>query len=58
MIAGFQKKYGDDLMVLQKAEAPEVDHKKVCDVTIALYSELLALPPEKAGLVLKYLSAR
>ena len=58
VIAGLEKKYGDDLAVLQKAEAPEVDHKKVCDVTIALYSELLALPPEKAGLVLKYLSAR
>jgi hypothetical protein len=58
VIAGLKGKYRDDLAVLQKAEDPGVNHAKVCEVTIALYSDVLALPPDEAGLVLKYLSAR
>jgi hypothetical protein len=55
VVASLRKKYGEDLSVLQKPEGPRVDHAKVCSVTIALYSEVLTLPPEKSGVVLRYM---
>ncbi len=46
--------HGTDVDVLKNAEAPGADHSRVCAVTIALYSELVALPPAAAGQTLRH----
>jgi hypothetical protein len=45
--------HGSDVDVLKNAQAPGTDHSRVCAVTIALYSELVALPPAAAGQTLR-----
>lgn len=40
--------------VLRHAQEPGVDRARVCEMTIALYSELLALPPAAAGQTLRH----
>jgi len=52
--ARLRKRYGDDIDVLRHSQAPGVDRGRVCAMTIALYSELLALPPEAAGQTLRH----
>jgi hypothetical protein len=44
---------GSDVDVLKNAQAPGADRSRVCAVTIALYSELVALPPAAAGQTLR-----
>lgn len=51
-------RYGDDLLLLQNSEAPGVDRAKVCEVTIGLYAEVLALPPSDAGRLLRSMYAQ
>jgi hypothetical protein len=46
--------HGVDVDVLSKPQAPSVDRSRVCAVTIALYSELVALPPPAAGQTLRH----
>jgi hypothetical protein len=43
-----------DVDVLRHARDPAVDRARVCAMTIALYSELLALPPAAAGQALRH----
>jgi hypothetical protein len=43
-----------DVDVLRHARDPGVDRARVCGMTIALYSELLALPPAAAGQTLRH----
>ncbi len=49
-----REEHGTDVDVLKKPQAPRVDRSRVCAVTIALYSELAALPPAAAGQTLRY----
>ena len=46
--------YGADVDALKTAQAPGVDRARVCAMTIALYSELVALPPASAGPTLRH----
>lgn len=47
-------RHGADVDVLRHPQASGVDRGRVCAMTIALYSELLALPPEAAGQTLRH----
>jgi hypothetical protein len=47
-------RHGSDVDVLRNAQAPGVDRARVCAMTIALYSELVALPPASAGSTLRH----
>jgi hypothetical protein len=49
-----RERHGSDIDVLQNAQAPGVDRARVCAMTIALYSELVALPPGTAGPALRH----
>jgi hypothetical protein len=46
--------YGADVDALKTAQAPGADRARVCAMTIALYSELAALPPAAAGQALRH----
>jgi len=46
--------HGSEVDVLKNAQAPGADRSRVCAVTIALYSELVALPPAAAGQTLRH----
>jgi hypothetical protein len=46
--------HGNDIDVLKNAQAPGADRSRVCAITIALYSELVALPPPAAGQALRH----
>ncbi len=49
-----REEHGTDVDVLKKPQAPGADRSRVCAVTIALYSELVALPPAAAGQTLRH----
>lgn len=49
-----RERYGSDIDVLKNAQAPDADRSRVCAMTIALYSELVALPPPAAGQALRH----
>jgi hypothetical protein len=49
-----REEHGTDVDVLKKPRAPGVDRSRVCTVSIALYSELVALPPGQAGQTLRH----
>lgn len=46
--------HGADVDALKTAQAPGADRARVCAMTIALYSELAALPPASAGQALRH----
>jgi hypothetical protein len=46
-------RYGKDVDVLRDPQSPGADRARVCAMTIALYSELVALPPASAGPTLR-----
>lgn len=47
-------RHGEDVEVLRHPQAAGSDRARVCAMTIALYSELAALPPEAAGQALRH----
>lgn len=47
-------RHGGDVDVLEDARAPGVERSRVCAMTIALYAELVALPPDAAGQALRH----
>jgi hypothetical protein len=49
-----RERYGDDVDALKNAQAPGADRARVCAMTIALYSELVALPAPAAGQTLRH----
>ena len=49
-----RSEYGDEVDLLRNPQAPRADRARVCAVTIALYSELVALPPAAAGQTLRH----
>jgi hypothetical protein len=49
-----REEHGTDVEVLEKPQAPGVNRSRVCAVTIALYSKLVALPPAAAGQTLRH----
>ncbi len=48
-----RERHGKDVDVLRNPQSAGVDRARVCAMTIALYSELVALPPESAGPTLR-----
>ena len=52
--ARLRERHGVEVDVLRHAREPDVDRERVCAMTIALYSELLALPPGPAGQALRH----
>jgi len=53
-IAGeLEKTYGEDVKLLDGGWRPGVDKKKVCEVRVAMYRAILALPPRDAAQVLR-----
>jgi hypothetical protein len=49
-----RERHGKDVDVLKNPQAPGADRARVCAMTIALYSELVALPPGSAGSTLRH----
>jgi len=49
-----RERHGSDVDVLKSAQAPDADRSRVCAMTIALYAELVALPPAAAGQTLRH----
>ena len=49
-----RERHGSDVDLLRNPQAPGVDRARVCAMTIALYSELDALPPGAAGPTLRH----
>jgi hypothetical protein len=47
--------HGDDLDMLQMADQPGVDKEKVCTLIRSFYGQILELPTESSGTVLRYL---
>jgi hypothetical protein len=48
-----QQDYGDQLKMFNDLSAADVDHAKVCEISISLYSGILALPKEESAAVLR-----
>lgn len=48
-----QQKYGEELDMFRDLSAATVDHAKVCEISITLYSGILALPPQDSAAVLR-----
>jgi len=46
--------HGDEANVLFNIQAPGVDHRTACEMTIAFYREILELPAGNAGRVLRW----
>jgi len=57
IIEGMAKQFGEDIAMLQAPFAPGVDKAKVCEMTIYMYSRILALPEHQSGKLLRYLFA-
>ncbi len=49
-----RERHGDDVDALEKPQAPGANRTRVCAMTIALYSELVALPAAAAGQTLRH----
>jgi hypothetical protein len=49
-----RERHGADVDALKNPQAPGADRARVCAMTIALYSELVALSPAAAGQVLRH----
>jgi hypothetical protein len=49
-----RERHGSDVDVLTNAQAPGADPSRVCAMSIALYAELVALPPDAAGQALRH----
>ena len=55
----FHQTHGDEALLLKDPFAPGIDKGKVCRLIASFYKEVLTLPKEEAGMVLRYmLSAR
>ena len=52
--ARLRERHGADVDVLRHPQAPGTDRGRVCAMTIALYTELLGLPPGAAGQALRH----
>ncbi|WP_145523262.1 DNA gyrase [Yersinia rohdei] len=53
IVAQMQQQYGDDLRMFSNPAAPDVDREKICNMAIDMYSEILKLPPDDAGAILR-----
>ncbi|HHL2559455.1 TPA: DNA gyrase [Yersinia enterocolitica] len=53
IVAQMQQQYGDDLQMFSNPASPDVDRAKICDMSIDMYSQILKLPPDDAGAVLR-----
>lgn len=48
-------KFGEDVSMIENPTAANVDKEKVCNITMNLYKEILALPPEQAVSTLRWM---
>lgn len=49
--------FGSDTTLMSRVREPGIDRHKVCDIALALYQRMLALPPEDAAMVLSAVAA-
>jgi hypothetical protein len=47
--------YGQDLQLLARPVTSDVERRRVCEISIDLYDQILALPGEDSGNVLRYM---
>ena len=50
-----QKTYGDDVQLLDRGWRPDVDKKRVCEIRVAMYRAIFALPQKDAAQVLRFI---
>nr|WP_245994963.1 DNA gyrase [Yersinia hibernica] len=53
IVGKMQQQYGHDLQMFVNPAAPEVDREKICDMAIDMYSQILKLPANDAGAILR-----
>lgn len=52
---GLREVHGEDIALLGNPTAPDVDRAKICDLLTAFYGEVLELPEESGGRIIRYL---
>ncbi|MDN0089168.1 DNA gyrase [Yersinia nurmii] len=57
IVQELHQKYGDDLLMLSNPTAANVDRKKVCDMAVELYGNVLRLPQKEAGTIIRTMLA-
>jgi hypothetical protein len=50
------EQFGTDAQMVAHPEDPRIDRGKVCDITIALYERILALPPDMSVQLIRYMA--
>ncbi|WP_417442047.1 hypothetical protein [Idiomarina sp.] len=55
ILAGIYTKFGDDISMIKNPTAKNVDKGKVCIMTMEIYKNILALPPEQAANALRWM---
>ena len=55
IVSELGNKYGEGLRDLQNPLAPDVNKTRLCSILIDLYSQVLQLPVEQSGPVVRYM---
>jgi uncharacterized protein YejL (UPF0352 family) len=55
VVAALSGRYGPDLALLQRPQAPGVDRDKLCSISIDMYTVILQLPLADSGKLIRYL---
>lgn len=55
VIFELEKKYGNDITMLQNPSAPTVDRGKVCSMTADLYKRIIEMPRNENGKILRFM---
>lgn len=50
--------YGEEIALMQTPLAHNIDKDKICSITIALFEEILKLPPQQSGQALRYIALK
>jgi hypothetical protein len=55
VIGKLQQRFGQDFSIFAKLNDPNVDHRKVCEIVTALYTEVLRQPTSQSIPLLRYM---
>lgn len=55
IFVSLSSKFGEDVSMIENPTAANVDKDKVCNITMDLYKEILALPPKQAVSTLRWM---
>lgn len=56
IVQSLNAEYGESTQLLSDAEAPNVDRRVVCNISVALYEKVMALPQADAAAVIRSMS--